>query len=158
MAARWRLVVLVAALAAAAASEAGAEEGGWDPVIRMPGEEEPAAARGGERLDDEDDDVGTRWAVLVAGSSGYGNYRHQVSAVSEAVSLPCTFARVDCHSYRAKCNVRQFVPRGSEGASEIILEPCNCAFSLNFWVLSQMMLRICSVQHLGCFRIGSCGF
>jgi hypothetical protein len=90
MAARWRLVVLVAALAAAAASEAGAEEGGWDPVIRMPGEEEPTAARGGERLDDEDDDVGTRWAVLVAGSSGYGNYRHQVSAVSEAVSLPCT--------------------------------------------------------------------
>ncbi|GMH22761.1 hypothetical protein Nepgr_024604 [Nepenthes gracilis] len=25
----------------------------------------------------EDDQVGTRWAVLVAGSSGYGNYRHQ---------------------------------------------------------------------------------
>lgn len=29
----------------------------------------------------EEDEVGTRWAVLVAGSSGYGNYRHQVSAV-----------------------------------------------------------------------------
>lgn len=25
----------------------------------------------------EDDSVGTRWAVLIAGSSGYGNYRHQ---------------------------------------------------------------------------------
>jgi legumain len=27
----------------------------------------------------EEDEVGTKWAVLVAGSSGYGNYRHQVS-------------------------------------------------------------------------------
>ncbi|KAK1272672.1 hypothetical protein QJS04_geneDACA012363 [Acorus gramineus] len=27
--------------------------------------------------DDEEDQVGTRWAVLVAGSNGYGNYRHQ---------------------------------------------------------------------------------
>lgn len=27
--------------------------------------------------DDADDVVGTRWAVLVAGSNGYGNYRHQ---------------------------------------------------------------------------------
>nr|CAB3447373.1 unnamed protein product [Digitaria exilis] len=78
MAARWYwcLVLLVVALAAAAG--AGAEEGEWDPVIRMPGEEEPATARGGEPLDEEEDDgVGTRWAVLVAGSSGYGNYRHQ---------------------------------------------------------------------------------
>ncbi|CAN0842083.1 Vacuolar-processing enzyme [Linum grandiflorum] len=25
----------------------------------------------------EDDEIGTRWAVLVAGSKGYGNYRHQ---------------------------------------------------------------------------------
>nr|AFK47471.1 unknown [Medicago truncatula] len=40
----------------------------WDPVIRLPG----------EVVDDaEVDEVGTRWAVLVAGSSGYGNYRHQ---------------------------------------------------------------------------------
>ena len=27
--------------------------------------------------EDVDGEVGTRWAVLVAGSSGYGNYRHQ---------------------------------------------------------------------------------
>jgi len=27
--------------------------------------------------DEEDDELGTRWAVLVAGSSGFGNYRHQ---------------------------------------------------------------------------------
>ncbi|XP_077210656.1 vacuolar-processing enzyme-like [Tasmannia lanceolata] len=26
---------------------------------------------------DGDDDIGTRWAVLIAGSAGYGNYRHQ---------------------------------------------------------------------------------
>nr|P49046.1 RecName: Full=Legumain; AltName: Full=Asparaginyl endopeptidase 1; Short=CeAEP1; Flags: Precursor [Canavalia ensiformis]BAA06596.1 asparaginyl endopeptidase [Canavalia ensiformis] len=36
----------------------------WDSVIQLP--TEPV-----------DDEVGTRWAVLVAGSNGYGNYRHQ---------------------------------------------------------------------------------
>ncbi|KAB1217056.1 Vacuolar-processing enzyme [Morella rubra] len=41
----------------------------WDPQIRMPTEkEEPETA---------EKELGTRWAVLVAGSSGYGNYRHQ---------------------------------------------------------------------------------
>ncbi|KAJ4712829.1 Vacuolar-processing enzyme [Melia azedarach] len=40
--------------------------------IRLPSErEEPAAA------EEDSEEVGTRWAVLVAGSSGYGNYRHQ---------------------------------------------------------------------------------
>ncbi|KAI7987685.1 hypothetical protein LOK49_LG13G01401 [Camellia lanceoleosa] len=38
----------------------------WDQVIRMPGDQ-----------DDEPETNSTRWAVLVAGSSGYGNYRHQ---------------------------------------------------------------------------------
>ncbi|XP_020099008.1 vacuolar-processing enzyme-like [Ananas comosus] len=43
-----------------------------DPSLRLP------SAREVERINgDEDDDVGTRWAVLIAGSSGYGNYRHQ---------------------------------------------------------------------------------
>lgn len=27
--------------------------------------------------DEEEIDIGTRWAVLVAGSRGFGNYRHQ---------------------------------------------------------------------------------
>ncbi|KAM7525615.1 hypothetical protein LguiA_015517 [Lonicera macranthoides] len=36
----------------------------WDPLIRTPVEEE------------EEENV-TKWAVLVAGSKGYGNYRHQ---------------------------------------------------------------------------------
>lgn len=42
----------------------------WESGIRMPTEKDDA-----EEVDGE---VGTRWAVLVAGSSGYGNYRHQV--------------------------------------------------------------------------------
>lgn len=77
MAVRWCLLLLVLVLAAAAAC---AEKGEWDPVIRMPGEKEPAGSHShsGEGFDGEvDDAVGTRWAVLVAGSSGYGNYRHQ---------------------------------------------------------------------------------
>ncbi|KAL1371242.1 hypothetical protein HN51_001469 [Arachis hypogaea] len=43
----------------------------YDSVIRLPSESESESA--------ENDEVGggTRWAVLVAGSSGYGNYRHQ---------------------------------------------------------------------------------
>lgn len=41
----------------------------WQPGIKLPTEP-----------DDVDGEVvGTRWAVLVAGSSGYANYRHQVS-------------------------------------------------------------------------------
>ncbi|KAE8813993.1 legumain [Hordeum vulgare] len=76
MAPRWcfALLLLLCALAGADASK-----GRWDPVIRMPGEEEPATARGdGGSQEEEEDSVGTRWAVLVAGSSGYGNYTHEV--------------------------------------------------------------------------------
>ncbi|WJX94609.1 legumain [Trifolium repens] len=40
----------------------------WEQVIRLP--DEPVDA-------DVDEIGGTRWAVLIAGSSGYGNYRHQ---------------------------------------------------------------------------------
>ncbi|GAB4857040.1 hypothetical protein Ancab_014951 [Ancistrocladus abbreviatus] len=46
----------------------------WEDMgILMPTETDGSA--GSEDVDD--DVVGTRWAVLVAGSSGYGNYRHQ---------------------------------------------------------------------------------
>ncbi|AQK96094.1 senescence enhanced2a [Zea mays] len=42
-----------------------------EPAIRLPSQRAAAA-------DETDDgDVGTRWAVLIAGSSGYYNYRHQ---------------------------------------------------------------------------------
>lgn len=43
----------------------------WESVIKQPT----------ESSSDVDGEVGTRWAVLVAGSSGYGNYRHQVGLV-----------------------------------------------------------------------------
>ncbi|MQM10574.1 hypothetical protein Taro_043468 [Colocasia esculenta] len=67
------LVLLLPVLLLAGASARGLHQHmhGWDPEIRMPTEREG----GGDA--EEDDVVGTRWAVLVAGSSGYGNYRHQ---------------------------------------------------------------------------------
>jgi len=55
-------------MAQGAAARANRKE--WDSVIKLPAE--PVDA-------DSDHEVGTRWAVLVAGSNGYGNYRHQVS-------------------------------------------------------------------------------
>lgn len=42
----------------------------WDQKIWMPTDKVEAEEDGEER--------GTKWAVLVAGSYGYGNYRHQV--------------------------------------------------------------------------------
>lgn len=83
-------------LVLSAAAEADASKGKWEQVIRMPGEEEPVATHGGEGLEvEEADGVGTRWAVLVAGSSGYGNYRHQVSAVRDRMhGCLCAFTRV----------------------------------------------------------------
>ncbi|WCJ26002.1 Vacuolar-processing enzyme [Euphorbia peplus] len=44
----------------------------FQPGILMPTDEQPRT-----ETEAEDDELGTRWAVLVAGSSGYGNYRHQ---------------------------------------------------------------------------------
>ncbi|KAG7584852.1 Peptidase C13 legumain [Arabidopsis thaliana x Arabidopsis arenosa] len=45
--------------------------GQFDPKILLPTEKTKPTA------DQDEDGIGTRWAVLVAGSSGYGNYRHQ---------------------------------------------------------------------------------
>lgn len=59
-------VTLVSILVAPLSCEArGGGRTPWDPIIRSPVEH-----RGTEKN-------GTRWAVLIAGSSGYGNYRHQ---------------------------------------------------------------------------------
>ncbi|CAI9771531.1 unnamed protein product [Fraxinus pennsylvanica] len=59
-------VTLVSILVAPPSCEArGGWRTPWDPIIRSPVEH-----RGTEKN-------GTRWAVLIAGSSGYGNYRHQ---------------------------------------------------------------------------------
>ncbi|KAL5216444.1 hypothetical protein ABZP36_007845 [Zizania latifolia] len=80
----WGFVSLLAVVAAAAAGDG--EEGKWEPLIRMSTEEgddaeatapapspSPAPAPAPAAPEYE----GTRWAVLVAGSSGYMNYRHQ---------------------------------------------------------------------------------
>lgn len=48
-------------------------------VLQLPSEAyrffRPGAVNG------DDDPVGTRWAVLIAGSNGYWNYRHQVTEI-----------------------------------------------------------------------------
>ncbi|XP_020083723.1 vacuolar-processing enzyme beta-isozyme 1 [Ananas comosus] len=66
--------LLAALLLATKASSArlGADS---DSVIRMPTETETKTEM--ETEAEEEDEIGTRWAVLVAGSSGYENYRHQ---------------------------------------------------------------------------------
>ncbi|CAH8313056.1 unnamed protein product [Eruca vesicaria subsp. sativa] len=43
--------------------------GRFEPKILMPTEKAKST--------EQEDTIGTRWAVLIAGSSGYGNYRHQ---------------------------------------------------------------------------------
>jgi legumain len=81
-AAAW-LCGFLSLLAVAAAADG--VEGEWEPLIRMPTEKGVYAAAAAAA----EDEVGTRWAVLVAGSSGYGNYRHQVSpaAASSVISV-----------------------------------------------------------------------
>lgn len=61
---------------AAAATAADPAKGNWEPLIRLPTEKgaAPAAAAAASAAEEGV----TKWAVLVAGSSGYGNYRHQV--------------------------------------------------------------------------------
>lgn len=61
----WPLILLLLSFHGTAARLNRFE---WDSVIRLPT----------EPVDADSDEGGTRWAVLVAGSSGYGNYRHQV--------------------------------------------------------------------------------
>lgn len=49
--------------------------------LRLPSEASRFFGRVGGVVDEDVDDgtSGTRWAVLIAGSSGYWNYRHQVN-------------------------------------------------------------------------------
>ncbi|KAK4274593.1 hypothetical protein QN277_017790 [Acacia crassicarpa] len=69
------LIVFLVATLSCAAFAARDLDGG---IIRMPSEAN-RFFRGGrtEEENPEDDAEGTRWAVLLAGSSGYWNYRHQ---------------------------------------------------------------------------------
>lgn len=59
--------LLLSLLFALFVARAVARKGTWDGKIVMPTEEEG-----------DDTNKGVRWAVLIAGSAGYGNYRHQV--------------------------------------------------------------------------------
>lgn len=47
-----------------------------DGLIRLPSEASRFFRPEGG---DDDDAAGTRWAILIAGSNGYWNYRHQVN-------------------------------------------------------------------------------
>ncbi|KAK9277465.1 hypothetical protein L1049_007009 [Liquidambar formosana] len=64
------LLLLILPFEAAQGGRAARFNHHWESTIRMPTEKE-------EPGDYEGKEVGTRWAVLVAGSSGFGNYRHQ---------------------------------------------------------------------------------
>lgn len=65
-------------LASILASAAGSRDLNGD-VLRLPSEASRFFGRGDDAPDQQDDGtVGTRWAVLIAGSNGYWNYRHQV--------------------------------------------------------------------------------
>jgi len=67
MASSSRLLLFAVQLLVLFAAVAGTR---WQDFLRLPSESAS-----------EDDDaaaVGTRWAVLIAGSNGYYNYRHQV--------------------------------------------------------------------------------
>jgi legumain len=83
--ARWWVCGLLSLLAVAAA--VAAAEGSAEPLIRLPTQDEHGAAPAPAPSAEEGV---TRWAVLVAGSSGYDNYRHQVRqtpALEASISL-----------------------------------------------------------------------
>ena len=56
--------------------------------------------RGGASDASDEDSVGTRWAVLIAGSNGYWNYRHQVIFVTLI-----SFINLDCFSFFESTNL-----------------------------------------------------
>ena len=57
--------------------------GRFEPKILMPTEEAKST--------EQEDTIGARWAVLIAGSSGYGNYRHQVHKCSNIIDLKSSY-------------------------------------------------------------------
>lgn len=54
-------------------------------VLRLPSEASRFFRSGG--VSEDNDAVGTRWAVLIAGSNGYWNYRHQVFTIPQIISF-----------------------------------------------------------------------
>jgi legumain len=75
----WWVCGLLSLLAVAAA--AAAAEGNAEALIRLPTlevQDAAAAPAPAPPAAGEEEEGVTRWAVLVAGSNGYENYRHQV--------------------------------------------------------------------------------
>nr|AGC94759.1 vacuolar processing enzyme [Malus micromalus] len=74
---RLASAVVLLFFASVLASAAGSRDLIGD-VLRLPSEASKFFGRGDDAPDQQDDGtVGTRWAVLIAGSNGYWNYRHQ---------------------------------------------------------------------------------
>ena len=69
----------VAALLALSTLVAGGRHFAGDNGLLLPSEASRFFRPGGAADDDTGgESAGTRWAVLIAGSNGYWNYRHQV--------------------------------------------------------------------------------
>lgn len=68
-------LLLVVSLPLKASGSRKASPGHWDPFIQSPS--------------DEEENRGTRWAILVAGSNGFDNYRHQVQSPSAILFFSC---------------------------------------------------------------------
>lgn len=69
----------VAALLVLSTLVAGRLDFAADNGLRLPSDASTFIRPGGAAHDDTGgDSAGTRWAVLIAGSNGYWNYRHQV--------------------------------------------------------------------------------
>lgn len=64
-------IMLASSLLLCTTTSASIVDESWDGKIVMPTEQAGAEK---EAVKEQ----GQRWAILVAGSSGYGNYRHQV--------------------------------------------------------------------------------
>ncbi|KAM0968193.1 hypothetical protein ACFX2I_016531 [Malus domestica] len=74
---RLASAVVLLFFASVLASAAGSRDLIGDD-LRLPSEASKFFGRGDDAPDQQDDGtVGTRWAVLIAGSNGYWNYRHQ---------------------------------------------------------------------------------
>lgn len=64
-------IMVASSLVVCTTNSASVADESWDGKIVMPTEQAGAEK---EAVKEQ----GQRWAILVAGSSGYGNYRHQV--------------------------------------------------------------------------------
>lgn len=114
----------------------------WDGKIVMPTEE-------GSK-DPQPTEDGQRWAVLVAGSSGYGNYRHQVCELN---------LNLICH---VTCGILMYV----RGELRIVLAclpalvvlRCNATLESSFWnACASLVPLLFDVHEVGkCSNLYSC--